>query len=279
MNELSERHYWDSVHIQQSLERETGFPSKKLKHLAKSILGEKSLRYYSDYLLWDVIFPRYLPRQKGLKVLEIGSAPGNTLVRLKETFGYMPYGVEYSEPGVKLNREIFTEHGIDPLNVIQADFFSADFQNKYRENFDIVLSVGFIEHFEDVKDVVSKHINLLTKGGQLVVIVPNLRWINYFLIYVFNRKVPGMCNIKVMQKDEFRQLFSEELLEDKFCDYYGTFDFGVFNTEEDSPLRFLLRFCKMWQAFFNATFPLLFRDKGAESRFFSPYLMYIGTKK
>jgi SAM-dependent methyltransferase len=252
---------------------------KKLHLLAKSILGERCLRYYSDYLLWDVILPKYLPRQEGLKVLEIGSAPGDTLVRLKETFGYIPYGVEYSEPGAKLNREIFTGHGIDPSNVIQADFFSPEFQDKYRGYFDIVLSNGFIEHFTNVEDVIRGHINVLAKGGHLVVIIPNLRGMNYFLCYVFNRKIPAMCNIKIMRKDEFRRLFGEEFLQSKFCGYYGTFDFGVFNTEQGSPLRFLLGLCKVWQAIFNAVFPRLFRDKGAESSFFSPYLIFIGIKK
>ncbi len=81
------------------------------------------MRYYSDYLLWDVIFPRYLPRREGLKVVEIGSAPGDTLVRLKETFSFIPYGVEYSPQGAELNRKTFREHNIDASNVIEADFF------------------------------------------------------------------------------------------------------------------------------------------------------------
>lgn len=279
MNRLSDRSHWDSVHIHQASDRKTGLQGKKLQLLAKSILGERCLRYYSDYLLWDVILPRHLPKQKGLKVLEVGSAPGDTLVRLKETFGYIPYGVEYSEPGVELNRRTFVEHDIDPSNVIQADFFSTDFHDRYRGYFDIVLSAGFIEHFTAVEDVVHRHINVLKKGGHLVVIIPNLRGINYFLSYVFNSKILAMCNIRIMRKGEFRRLFDAELLECEFCDYFGTFDFGVFNTPEGSPLRFLLGFCKMWQAIFNAAFPRLFRDKGAESSFFSPYLIFIGIKK
>ncbi|MFH1371294.1 MAG: class I SAM-dependent methyltransferase [Planctomycetota bacterium] len=279
MNRLSDRSYWDLVHIHQASDRKTGLPSKKLHLLAKSILGERCLRYYSDYLLWDVILPRHLPKQKGLKVLEVGSAPGDTLVRLKETFGYIPYGVEYSQPGAELNRRKFIEHNINPSNVIQADFFSPEFQDKYRGYFDIVLSSGFIEHFTNVEDVIRGHINVLAKGGHLVVIIPNLRGINYFLGYVFNRKVLPMHNMTIMRKKEFRWLFNAELMECKLCDYFGTFDFGVFNTPEGSPLRFLLGFCKMWQAIFNAAFPRLFGDKGAESSFFSPYLIFIGVKK
>jgi SAM-dependent methyltransferase len=279
MNRLSDRSYWDSVHIHQASDRKTGLQGRKLQRLAKSILGERCLRYYSDYLLWDVILPRHLPKQKGLKVLEVGSAPGDTLVRLKETFGFIPYGVEYSKSGVELNRRMFSEHDIDPSNVIQADFFSPDFHDRYRGYFDIVLSSGFIEHFTDVGDVVQRHINVLKKGGHLVVIIPNLRGINYFLGYVFNKEILPMHNMTIMRKEKFCRLFDAEILECKFCEYYGTFDFGLFNTKEGSPLRFLHGFCKMCQAFLNVIFSVLFKNKGAESGFFSPYLIFIGVKK
>jgi SAM-dependent methyltransferase len=279
MNELSDKNYWDSVHNHQDLDIKVSPIRERFKLLAKKLLGERCLRYYSVYLLWDVILPKYLPKKKGLKLLEVGSAPGNSLVKLKEKFDYVPYGVEYSESGVELNRKLFIEHSIDPSNVIHADFFSSEFQEKHKGYFDIVLTDGFIEHFDNVKDVIIKHINLLTVGGYLVVIIPNLRGINYFLGYVFNKKALLIHNLKIMQKNEFSGLFNPQLLDTKLCKYYGTFDFALFNTKEGSPLRFLLSFCLMCQAFLNVIFPVLFKNKGAESSFFSPYLIYIGTKK
>jgi 2-polyprenyl-3-methyl-5-hydroxy-6-metoxy-1,4-benzoquinol methylase len=279
MNELSDKNYWDSVHDNQALEKKTGSSREKLKLLAKKLLGERCLRYYSDYLLWDVILPKYLPPKKGLKVVEIGSAPGEMLIRLKESFGFIPYGIEYSESGVELNRKNFIEHNIDPTNVIHADFLSPEFQEKYKDCFDIVFSAGFIEHFTNTREVVSKHVDLLTKGGHLVVIIPNLRGINYFLAYVFHKEILPMHNTTIMRKSEFCGLFDAKLLDTKLCEYYGTFDFGLFNTKEGSPLRFLHGFCKMCQAFLNVIFPALFKNKGAESSFFSPYLIFIGVKK
>jgi SAM-dependent methyltransferase len=278
MNELSDKKYWDSVHDHQALDSKISPKREILKLSAKKILGEKCLRYYSDYLLWDVILPKYLPHDKGLKVIEIGSAPGETLVRLKDSFGFIPYGVEYSESGVELNRKTFLAHNIDPFNVIHADFFSSKFQEDYKSCFNIVLSVGFIEHFDNVKDVIDKHINLLANGGTLIVIIPNLRGINYLLGYLFHKEIMPIHNLTIMRKKEFSELFDSQLLDTSLCGYYGTFDFGLFNTKEGSPLRFLLSFCKMCQAVLNSLFPLLFKNKGAESSFFSPYLIYIGTK-
>jgi 2-polyprenyl-3-methyl-5-hydroxy-6-metoxy-1,4-benzoquinol methylase len=279
MNELSDKNYWDSVHNHQALDSKISPSRKKMTLLAKKILGERCLRYYSDYLLWDVILPKHLPQKKGLKVLEVGSAPGNTLIRLKEAFGFVPYGVEYSESGVELNRKNFMEHNIDPANVIHADFFSSKFQEEHKGYFDIVISVGFIEHFDNVQDVIRNHTNLLADGGHLVVIIPNIRGINYLFGYLFNKKILPLHNMAIMRKSEFDGLFNTQLLDTKLCNYYGTFDFVIFNTREGSPLRFLLSFCQMCQAVLNVIFPCLFKDKGAESSFFSPYLIYIGVRK
>ncbi len=279
MNELSDKKYWDSVHKNQNSDKKAGPSRGRLKLFATKLLGERCLRYYSDYLLWDVILPKYLPHDKGLKVIEIGSAPGETLIKLKESFGLIPYGVEYSEPGVELNRKNFIEHNIDPDNVIHADFSSLEFQEKYKGYFDVVISVGFIEHFDNPKEIIDRHFNLISDRGFLIVIIPNVRGFNYFLGYIFNKDILPLHNLKIMQEKEFCGLFDREILDVKLCRYYGTFDFGLFNTKEKSPMRFLLSFCKMCQAFLNVIFPWLFKDKGSESSFFSPYLIFIGVKK
>ncbi|MGA2092862.1 MAG: class I SAM-dependent methyltransferase [Sedimentisphaerales bacterium] len=279
MNELSNKNYWDSVHDQQASEEQAEPQRHGLKLIATKLLGERCLRYYSEYLLWDVILPKYLPNKKGLKIIEIGSAPGEMLVRLNKSFGYIPYGVEYSESGVELNKKIFIQNNIDPANVIHSDFSAAEFQEKYKNYFDIVLSAGFIEHFDNVEDVIKNHMNLLSAGGYLVVMIPNLRGINKFFFHIFNNEILRLHNLKIMRKSEFAKIFNPQLLDIKLCDYYGTFNFGLFNTKEGSPLRFLLGFCKILQAFLNVIFPFLFKDKGAESAIFSPYLIFIGVKK
>ena len=101
----------------------------------------------------------------GAAVVEIGSAPGEHLVRLSETFGLVPYGIEYSAAGVEVNRAVFAARGLDPENVIQMDFFSDECLLSCRERFDVVVSRGFIEHFADAAQVVDRHLELLKPGG------------------------------------------------------------------------------------------------------------------
>ena len=279
MGRLTEKEYWNSIYKPRVLERQGHPLVGNLKSLVTRLFGERCLRNYADYLLWDVIFGKYMPKTKGAKVLEIGSAPGNNLVRLSQTFGFVPYGVEYTDSGVELNRRTFDLHNIDPENVIHADFFSDEFHKQYKGCFDIVFSVGFIEHFTDVEGTIEKHINLLTKGGYLIVIIPNLRGANHIFGWIFHKEVISMINIDIMRKENFSGIFDKERLSMLFCDYCGTFNFGLFNTKRKSPLRFVLTFCAILQRVLNVAFYILFRNKGAESRLFSPYLIFIGVKK
>ena len=117
-------------------------------------------------MTWQVVYPQFLPENKHAKALEIGSAPGHFLVKLYQTFGYTPFGVEYSNSGVEITRKIFVENQLPPENVIHADFFSEQFLKKYQGYFDIVISRGFIEHFLNVDEVIDKHIELLSRPRQ-----------------------------------------------------------------------------------------------------------------
>jgi 2-polyprenyl-3-methyl-5-hydroxy-6-metoxy-1,4-benzoquinol methylase len=162
---LTEKEHWDSVHESEeehldSPANNRGFDYEQLSLMRKLVVGVKKLlgpnvlvrmSSYGDYLLWDVIFQQHLPKLKGAKVLEVGSSPGEFLVQFSQKYECVPYGVDYSEVGVQLNRKTFSSHGINPDNVIHADFFSDQFQERYQESFDVVISRGFIEHFMTLK--------------------------------------------------------------------------------------------------------------------------------
>jgi 2-polyprenyl-3-methyl-5-hydroxy-6-metoxy-1,4-benzoquinol methylase len=246
------------------------------KSIAKKVLGKYAYNY-SDYYLWEVLLQKYLPFNQGFKVLEVGSAPGTNLVKLHNLLGYIPYGVDYSEEGVALNKTIFAGHNLNPNNVILADFFSETFQSQYKEYFDVVFSMGFLEHFTDVEQVVTNHVTLLKKGGLIVVTIPNLRGFNAFLSNVFCKQVLNMCNLSIMDKGNFSALFARDDIEPVFCDYYGTFSFDLFFTKNRF-LKILYKICKLIQIFLNVVFYTI-GSEGVQSRFFSPYLIYIGKKR
>jgi 2-polyprenyl-3-methyl-5-hydroxy-6-metoxy-1,4-benzoquinol methylase len=210
-------------------------------------------------------------------VLESGSAPGWQLVQFKRLFGYDPYGLEFSESGVTLNRKVFALNDINPYQVIHSDFFSKDFQEQHSSYFDVVLSQGFIEHFAEPEEVLKMHFDLLRKGGICIITIPNISGFNYLLAYVFNRKSLDMHNLEIMHKENFTKMISAVDPLILFLNYFGTFNFALFQCDQRI-LKPILSILRHFQRVLNVFFQLLFKDEGFESQYFSPNLGCISVK-
>lgn len=288
---LTNRKHWDDVYAGTNHER-TGAPSHfaikanrgfaGFKRHCKQLLGPRivaSTANYDDYLLWQVILPRYFEGRQGEKILEIGSAPGSFIIQFKERFGLIPYGIEYSPVGAEMNRRLFLERGVDPENVIEDDFSKVAIQNRYRGTFDVVVSRGFIEHFRDAQNIVRMHLNLLRPGGLLIISIPNLRGVTLALASVFCRELVAMHNLDIMTLKNFSALFPKDEVQKLFCDYYGTFSFYLFTARPDSWMRVPLVACMKAQPVLNSLFRFLLKGRGAESAWFSPNLLFVGVKR
>jgi len=105
-------------------------------------------------LIFEHVYATHFSGRKGQRVIEVGSAPGLHLLEVRSRFGLDPFGVEYAPAGVALNRQNFQQAGVNPDQVIEADFFSEGFLAAHQGKFDVVLSRGFIEHFSVPRVVV-----------------------------------------------------------------------------------------------------------------------------
>jgi 2-polyprenyl-3-methyl-5-hydroxy-6-metoxy-1,4-benzoquinol methylase len=283
MDRLTEKHYWDGLYKNGVQDGEFNLSESGIKRFIKRAMGKKLfnlLAPYDDYLLWDSVFPAYLPANcEGLSVLEIGSAPGKFLVRFANKFGANPYGVEYTKNGAELNRFFFKKNGIQSKNVIEADFFSNEFIESHRHAFDIVISRGFIEHFLDVDMVVTRHIELLRPGGLLFVLIPNLRGVYYPWTKLFNPCQLKMHNLELMKISHFQSVFNSKKLEILRCSYFGTFNFWLFTAPEGKYfVNRVIKILILVQRVLNLIFRIFFGKKGLESAVFSPNLIFVGRK-
>jgi 2-polyprenyl-3-methyl-5-hydroxy-6-metoxy-1,4-benzoquinol methylase len=105
----------------------------------------------------------------GHRFLEIGCAPGKMLAWAQHDLGVRASGLDYSEPGVEFtNRLLSTLH--IPADVRCENVFATSFAPG---SFDVVFSAGVIEHFDDPRELVAKHVELLAPGGVAVITVPN----------------------------------------------------------------------------------------------------------
>ena len=282
MKEISRKEYWDDIYDRSSGGGVKPSASGAFKRWLRGLFSDRAREAwssYSDYLLWRVIYPKYLGEARGSKVLEIGSAPGRHLVRLKRQFDVTPFGLDYSQTGVAVNRELFAEAGIPEENVIHASFLDDEAMGQYRQAFDVVLSRGFVEHFDTPSAIVRRHADLVAPRGLLIVSIPNIRKVNLLLTRFFHPEMLAIHNLEIMLGDRFRDLFTLPELDVRWCGYYGTFSFGLFNVPARSRKRHLLSLCCRLQKPMNLLFYALFRDRGYESRWFSPHLICVCTRK
>ncbi len=112
-------------------------------------------------------FEKYLPKCQDWTVLEVGACPGTHLLAMSLSRGYRPVALDYLSDVHRLP-EKFREYGIDDLEVIEANFLTFGTDRK----FNVVMSFGFLEHFENPSKILTKHWDLVAPGGFLFVGVP-----------------------------------------------------------------------------------------------------------
>jgi 2-polyprenyl-3-methyl-5-hydroxy-6-metoxy-1,4-benzoquinol methylase len=133
------------------------------------------------------IFHNYLKVDENLHVLEIGGAPGDYLIYFHKHFKYQVHSLDFSATGNEQTRQNFKRAGI-PIQLYEKDLFS-DLSDLPK--FDIVFSLGFIEHFDNTLEVVSRHLELVKPGGLLLLGVPNFTGIYYPFL---KRLAPDLLN-------------------------------------------------------------------------------------
>ena len=281
MAKLTDQKYWDSFHEKILHPDQPSRPPGR-KSLPRRLLGERLYSYrlsYTDHRLFGVILKKFLPQDPELKVVELGSAPGRFLVELRRRFGYQTYGIEFSDVGVANNRELFAANGIDPDQVIQGDVLSGELQAEWREAFDIVFSLSFIEHFSDPQEMLAAHLALLKKDGYLVVAAPNFHSLNRKLYGFFNHEDLVAHNLDLTNLEAFRKLFADAPVEPLFCDLYGTFTFQMYKPVPGAARTRLLLAGKQLQQGINILYRLFLGDRGWESNALSPFMVFIGRKR
>jgi SAM-dependent methyltransferase len=150
---------------------------------------------------------RWAAPSAGDGVIEIGCAPAKWLVHLAERYGGRVEGIEYTEKGAAFSRANLDACGVQGT-IHHADFFTFE----PREH-DLVLSLGFIEHFDDLEGVFARHVSFVAPGGRLVLGVPNFRGLNRLLQRWSDPAYLALHNLRAMDPILWRKLAGEHGLE------------------------------------------------------------------
>jgi cyclopropane fatty-acyl-phospholipid synthase-like methyltransferase len=124
----------------------------------------------ADRVLRDFIGAHLQPRP-AQRFLEVGAGNSPYLPAFARTFGYQVAGLDYSPLGVDMARRNLASTGVDG-DVIEADLF--DPPSGWEGAFDVVFTMGVVEHFRPTVDAVRACARYLAPNGRMLTVIPNM---------------------------------------------------------------------------------------------------------
>ncbi|MBN2807639.1 MAG: class I SAM-dependent methyltransferase [Prolixibacteraceae bacterium] len=219
---------------------------------------------------FKALFDRVLTNSNHQTSLEIGGFPGYLSIFLKKYYQLTPTLLDYVIHRERIEELLtYNDLGIDDVTCNETDLFTAEPDQQY----DLCLSLGFIEHFSDTRDLLERHVQFLKPGGTLLIIVPNFLGMNGWFNKTFDRPLYDKHYLDCMDKEHLKLVASSLALDKVETFYYGKFSIWLENYSSQKMLVKLF-FKLSWTIGKILTKLLPF-----ESRHFSPYTVLIAKKE
>lgn len=201
--ELTSKQYWQDYYQEAAEDRDT------------------IIKICSAYdYFWELMIRSC--KHKPQTLLEIGAFPGRYLAYLSSKYQLAPTGLDFNPDKEKFARSMLAM-GVTGFEYICTDFLNHTTEKQY----DLVYSNGFIEHFSDYENVLDKHAGYLKKGGAMVVMIPNKRYLRRIYGYLLDYTNLKAHNLECMHLELFEKFAQRNNLEVKFLSYHGGFAYKV----------------------------------------------------
>lgn len=175
---------------------------------------------------------------KGKKVLEVGCAMSHWLPYFANEHNMQITGLDYSEIGCEKENELLKMYGIEGT-IVFGDMFSPP--EHLLEQFDLVYSMGVVEHFEDTKACIQALQKFLKPGGVIVTEIPYLKGFIGKVQKIVGREV---YDIHVpLNKEDLSLAHSIDGLEVLESDYFTFFNANIWIIDKNYNffIKFLFR--------------------------------------
>lgn len=203
MSQLTNQKYWENYYS----------GTKTQKNRIKKVVSE-----YDKY--WQILIEENDNTPK--TIIEIGGYPGRFLAYLANKYNLTPTCLDFNSDTEKID-QCMKSFNIKEYKIIQTDIF--DYEPK--EQYDIVISNGFIEHFEKFEDVMDRHTLYLKDGGTMLIMIPNKRGLRKWYGYLVDYKNLKAHNLKCMTKKTFVNFSKRNSLKLISLEYFNGFPFTV----------------------------------------------------
>lgn len=215
------------------------------------------------------LFKQVISQHNIQSAIELGGFPGYYAIFLKKYFNLKTTLFDFFIHQPILN-EVLAANQLtrQDIGVIEGDLFNYQPQQHY----DLVLSCGLIEHFNDTKDIIARHLNFLKPGGTLFITLPNFTGVNGWVQRSFDPDNYSKHNINSMNPELLARVCRELGLKDVKSYYYGKFSVWLENrAQQSAAVKALVK--TIWFTGKIAT-----KIIPVESRRFSPYIVLTATK-
>jgi len=162
----------------------------------------------------------------GMKLIEVGCARSLWLPYFAREFGFRVTGLDYSEAGCLQAEEILRGEGVVG-DIVCSDFYTPP--ENMIEGFDVIVSFGVVEHFDDPAGVVAAFSKLLKAGGLMITIIPNMTRLVGWLQKLLDRCVYDIHNAIDHKQLAFAHVQSG--LQVMSCSYFLASNWEVLNIE------------------------------------------------
>lgn len=186
------------------------------------------------------------PLEAGQTVVEIGCAPARWLLWYAERFGAKVRGLEYSAKGAELSRRNLRAAGFEG-EIAEGDFFDPAVTVMPS---DLVLSLGFIEHFDDIPAAFARHVDFLAPDGTLAIGMPNFRGLTGAFQRWGDPSFLALHNRDAMRPGQYRALAQRHGLRMTALRYLDSFDPHMIRVTRHGPGALLAPLMKVrgWRA-------------------------------
>lgn len=164
--------------------------------------------------------------------IELGGFPGTFSIYVKKKFNLdttlLDYFIDQS-----IVDDLLAANGLekDAVRLIEDDL---TLDHPIDEKYDLVFSIGLIEHFVDTRGIIKRHLDYLKPGGDLLIILPNFRGVNGWLQRKFDKANYDVHNINSMDLELLSSIAKELKIENVSTYYVGRFSIWLENYKTKS---------------------------------------------
>ncbi|WP_374949689.1 class I SAM-dependent methyltransferase [Mucilaginibacter sp.] len=220
-----------------------------------------------NYVFGDILAG--IIKEKGIQnAVELGGFPGYYAIYLKKYQHLKTTLLDYFiHPG--LVNELLQVNDMQPgdIDIVEADLFTY----QPAEKFDLVLSFGLIEHFNDTRFIINEHLKFLKPGGTLFITLPNFKSVNGWVQKNFDKDNYDKHNISSMDLNLLKNTCTDLGLKNVEAYYHFKFSVWLENKSEQSGFaKALVKTIWMAGKIFTKLVPV-------ESKALSPYIVVRAT--